>query len=61
MQVKIGNKKLVENIDYSYDNTTGVITFKEPLKKLGRKWWQFWKRKDKPVTILTTVQPIDAD
>jgi hypothetical protein len=52
MQVKIGNNKLVENIDYSYDNTTGVITFKEPLKKLGRKWWQFWKRKDNPVTIL---------
>lgn len=39
--------RCVNDNEYSYDNTRGIITFKKPFNEIivyKKKWFQFWKR-----------------
>jgi len=52
MKLQVGDRLYEEGIDFWFDKETGDVILKEaPKPYKPKRWWQFWRKKEKPLPI----------
>ena len=51
MKLQVGDKVYEEGVDFFFNDKKEVIMKNAPAEHKPKRWWQFWRKKQKPVSI----------